>query len=70
MPADLQNVRGASLSQADELPADIEPGFTQHRLEEDLRFLAFAMPAPEFDAFVEECVLKAKHRRRSHVGEH
>lgn len=46
----------------DGMPKDIEPGFTLHRVEIDIEFLAFAMP-DTFEAEIDLLIWRAKHRR-------
>lgn len=52
----------------DIIPADLEPGYTQHRVEGDIEFLAFAM-GEKFEAFIDLCIWRAKHRRQRYGQE-
>jgi hypothetical protein len=44
-------------------PADIEPGYTMHKFEDDIEFLLFTLGDTNFDAFVELAIWKAKRKR-------
>lgn len=46
-----------------DIPADWEPGFTEHRVESDIEFLAFALGEDGMREFVAECVNKARRRK-------